>query len=320
MAEDYYQILGVQRGASQSDIQDAYRGLARKYHPDLNPDDDDAKAKFQKVQQAYEVLNDPKKRDLYDRYGSSYESVGAGGPGGGPGGASWSFRTGPGGAEHIDLSELFGGGAGGGFGDFFSQFGGGGPRARERPTPRRGADLRHAITIPFTMAVEGGEYRLELSRSGGKRENITVKIPPGIDDGKNIRLRGQGESSPTGGPSGDILLKVNVAPHPAYGRQGKDLEVAVPVTVAEAALGKKVDVPTPQGTITLTVPPATSSGKRLRIKGHGVDDGKGPPGDLFAEIRIVLPEKLDEESRSLLENFDKLNDMNPRSRLRWHRP
>jgi DnaJ-class molecular chaperone len=315
MAEDYYQILGLQRGASPSDIQDAYRGLARKYHPDLNPDDAAAKENFQKVQQAYEVLNDPKKRDLYDRYGSAYESVGAGGPGAGPGGATWSFRTGPGGAEHIDLSELFGGG--GGFGDFFSQFAGGGPRGRARPTPRRGADLHHAITIPFTTAVEGGEVRLEMTRAGGKQETISVRIPRGIENGKKIRLRGQGEASPTGGPAGDILLKVNVAPHSIYRRDGKDLEVAVPVTVAEAALGGKVDVPTPEGAITLTVPPATSSGKRLRIKGHGIDDGHGTPGDLFAEIRIVLPENLDEKSRSLLVEFGKLNDMNPRSKLRW---
>jgi DnaJ-class molecular chaperone len=319
MAEDYYQILGLRRGASQSDIQDTYRGLARKYHPDLNPDDDDAKEKFQKVQQAYEVLNDPKKRDLYDRYGSSYESYG---PGGGQGGGTWSFRTGPGGFENIDLSELFGGGpgAGGGFGDFFSQFAGGGPRGRARPTPRRGADLQHAITIPFTTAVEGGEVRLEVERSGGKRETITVKIPIGIEHGKKIRLRGQGEASAGGGPPGDVLLKVNVAPHPLFRRQGKDLEVAVPVTVAEAALGSKVDVPTPRGTITLTVPPASSSGKRLRIKGHGINDGKGTPGDLFAEIRIVLPEHLDEESRNLLKDFDKLNDMEPRSRLQWKSP
>jgi len=317
MAEDNNHILGFQRGASSSDIQEAYRGLARKYHPDLNPDDNAAKEKFQKVQQAYEVLNDPKKRDLYDRYGSAYESVGAGGPGGGPGGGTWSFRTGPGGAEHIDLSELFGGGAASGFGDFFSQFAGGGPRGRARPTPRRGADLQHAITIPFTTAVEGGTVRLEIARSGGKQETISVKIPPGIEDGKKIRLRGQGEASPGGGPKGDILLKVNVAPHPVFRRENRNLEVAVPVTLSEAALGGKVDVPTPQGTITLTVPPATSSGKRLRIKGHGIDDGHGTPGDLFAEIRIVLPESLDEASERLLVEFDKLNEIDPRSQLRW---
>jgi DnaJ-class molecular chaperone len=318
MAEDYYKILGIQRGASASDIQNAYRKLARKYHPDLNPDDAAAKEKFQKVQQAYEVLNDPKKRDLYDRYGSSYESFGPGGPTRGPGGASWSFHGGPGGFEEVDLSELFGGGgAGGGFADFFRQVAGGGPRGRARPTPGRGADLQHAITVPFATAVEGGEVRLEVSRSGGKRESISVKIPAGIEDGKKIRLRGQGEASPTGGPPGDILLKVNVAPHPTYRRHGKDLEVAVPVTVAEAALGGKVDVPTPQGTITLTVPPTTSSGKRLRIKGHGIDDGKGPPGDLFAEVQIMLPENLDEESRRLLQDFDGRNRMSPRSQLRW---
>jgi DnaJ-class molecular chaperone len=317
MAEDFYKILEVGRGASESEIQDAYRKLARKYHPDLNPDDKGAKEKFQKVQQAYEVLNDPKKRDLYDRYGSSFESFAGGQAGGRPGGGG-PYRSGPGGFEGIDLSELFGGGgAGGGVSDFFQQFAGGPSRRHTRPTPRRGADLQNTLEIPLKTAVEGGEVRLNVHRPGGRQETITAKVPPGIEDGKKIRLRGQGEPSPGGGPAGDILVTVKVQPHPFFQRTGRNLKVTVPVTLAEAALGGKVDVPTPQGTVTLKVPPGSSSGTRLRIKGHGVHSGKEPSGDLYAELSIVLPETLDEESQRLVKELDERTDVSPRSDLCW---
>ncbi len=317
MTEDFYKILEVARGASDSEIQDAYRKLARKYHPDLNPDDRGAKEKFQKVQQAYEVLNDPKKRALYDRYGSSFESFAGGQAGGGPGGGG-AYRSGPGGFEGIDLSELFGGGgAGGGFPDFFQQFSGGPPRRHARPGSRRGADLQHTLEIPLKTAVEGGEVRLDVRRAGGGPETITAKVPPGIEDGKKIRLRGQGEPSPGGGPAGDILITVKVQPHPFFQRTGRNLKVTVPITLAEAALGGKVDVPTPHGTVTLKVPPGSSSGTRLRIKGHGVQGGKDQSGDLYAELSIVLPETLDEESQRLVKELDERTDLSPRSDLCW---
>jgi DnaJ-class molecular chaperone len=318
MAEDYYHILGVQRGASEKEIQKAYRKLAREYHPDMNPDDAGAKAKFQRVQQAYDVLGDKKKRDLYDRYGSSYEAFAGGGPQGGPGGATWNFRTGPGGAQQFDFSDLFGGGGmGGGVADFFSQVTGGRPQRRARPGPRRGADLQHRVEIPFAKAVTGGEAALIVKRAGGEQQTITFKVPPGIENGKKIRLRSQGEASPNGGPAGDLLVTVHVASHPHFRRQGKNLVVTVPVSVGEAALGSRVDVPTPHGEITLSVPPATSSGKRLRVKGHGIRDGNGSPGDLLAEIQIVLPDSLDDEDQRLLKEFEDRRQLSPRADLKW---
>jgi DnaJ-class molecular chaperone len=326
MAEDYYKTLEISRDASAADIQKAYRKLARKYHPDLNPDDASAKTKFQEVQRAFDVLNDPSKRELYDRYGSSFESMGGGGGGGPrPGGGGYKWSTG-GGAEEIDFSQLFGQrGAGadpsGMFGDIFTQFrraGGGGRRAR--PQPSRGEDATAEITIPFNTSVTGGETHVSLHSPDGQVETLAVKIPAGITDGKKIRLRGKGLPGPDGTP-GDLLVTVHVSPHPWYARKGNDLEVRVPVTLAEAALGAKVDVPTPRGTITLTVPPNSSSGKKLRIKGHGVTTSKGEKGDLYAELAIVLPPSLDEESLDLVkkldEHFNAASPQQPRKDLRW---
>jgi DnaJ-class molecular chaperone len=170
--------------------------------------------------------------------------------------------------------------------------------------------------VSFNSAVVGGEARLSIKRPSGKVESITVKIPPGVESGKPIRLREQGEPGRNGGPSGDILIAVIVAPHPYFQRRGKNLELMVPVTLAEAALGAKLDIPTPKGTITLTLPPGTSSGKRLRGKGHGVQT-KNDPGDLYAEVQIVLPESMDDESVELIRQLDKRQAMTPRNELRW---
>ena len=324
MAEDYYQTLGVARDASAADIQKAYRKLARKYHPDMNPDDKTAKGKFQEVQKAFDVLNDPSKRELYDRYGSSFESMGSGsGPRPGGGGRT-TWGGGPaGGAEDIDFGqffgERFGGGDSGGFGDIFSQFRRAG--ARQKPAAAaRGADLETELEVPFNTAVLGGEAQISLRRHDGPVETLAVKIPPGIDNGKKIRLRGQGEASP-GGTAGDIIIKIKVAPHPWFTREGKNLYVRVNVTIGEAALGAKIDLPTPKGTISLRVPPGTSSGKKLRVKGLGVAPKNGEPGDLFAEIQIVLPTPLDERSSELIKELDthvqSTNPQNPRKDLRW---
>ena len=274
MAKDYYETLGVPRNASQAAIQKAYRELARKYHPDMNPGDKTAKKKFQEVQAAFDVLNDPQKREMYDRYGSAFETMGAGGP---RGGAPWGAGPGGGfGFEDVDLSELFGErvgvGPGGGFGDIFNQFrrAAGSSRSRTAGSRRRGADLHDEVRIPFATSITGGEVRLEVRRPSGKAESIAVKIPAGIEDGKKIRLRGQGQPAPGTGTPGDVLLTVHVAPHPCFQRRGNHLHVKVPVTLPEAVLGAKVDVPTPRGAVSLKVPPGTSSGTKLRIKGHGV--------------------------------------------------
>lgn len=321
MEEDYYQILGIKRNASDAEIQKAYRTLARKYHPDVNPDDKAAKKKFQNIQKAYDVLKDPQKREMYDRYGSSFESMGAG-----PTGGAWRTRAAGGGTafEDFDFSQVFGGhggGAGGfeSFGDFFQQFAGGGASRQSRTSRRRarGADVRHELEVPFQTAVMGGQAQLTLRRPSGKVETITVKIPAGVGDGKAIRLRGQGEEGAAGGGSGDLLITVRVAPHPCFERRGDDLQVVVPVTLAEAALGAKVDVPTPKGVIALKVPPGTSSGKRLRIKGHGVPRRNGEAGDLLALVQIVLPETLDEESKEFIRRLEKRCPQDPRAGLRW---
>ena len=328
MAEDYYKTLGVKRDASADEIQAAYRKLARKYHPDLNPDDKTAKQKFQELQLAFDVLNDASKRELYDRYGASFESMGAGG---GPrtGAGQWSSGAGgwtgsPGaGGEEFDFSEVFGGGgAGSPFGDIFSQFrrssdGG----RRTKAASKRGGDVEAEVTIPFNTAVLGGETELGLQDAEGNVKRVSVKIPTGIDDGKKIRLRGQGEPARRGGTPGDLLITVRVAPHPHFIRRGNHLEVKVPVTLAEAALGAKVDVPTPQGTISLRLPPGTSSGTKLRAKGRGVAPKSGDTGDLFAEIEIVIPKQIDERSQELVreldQRFSEQNQTNPRQELQW---
>lgn len=321
MAEDYYATLGVKRDASQADIQKAYREMARKHHPDLHPDDKTAKKKFQEVQKAFEVLNDTSKRELYDRYGAGFEQMGGGGPRGGP----WpGGQPAGGGYEEIDISQLFGDsfgeGGGGGFGDIFSQFRrAGARRGRKQPEPpMRGGDLETELEVPFATAITGGEAQISLRRHDGRVETITVKIPAGIEEGKKVRVRGQGEPSASGGPPGDIFIRIHVASHPSYSRRDQHLTVKLPVTLAEAALGGKVDVPTPWGTVALRIPPGSSSGRKLRIKGHGLRLKNREPGDLFAELQIVLPEKLDEESQELIRRLDQRQPTpHPRADLRW---
>jgi DnaJ-class molecular chaperone len=176
-------------------------------------------------------------------------------------------------------------------------------------------NIEHELQVPLRTAVSGGSAQLAVRRRTGKVETINVKIPAGIEDGKKIRLRGQGEPSTAGGAAGDILITVRVAPHPYYQRQGNDLIARVPVTLTEAVLGAKVDVPTPKGTITLTIPSGTSSGKRLRVKGHGVPGSDGA-GDLYAEIHIVLPEQIDEATREQLRRLN-LGPSHPRTQLIW---
>lgn len=324
MSEDYYSILGVPRNASQVEIQKAYRELARKYHPDMNPNDKTAKQKFQKVQAAFEVLNDPEKREMYDRYGSTFESFG-----GEPRGAyTWTWSPGggskPGGFtfEDLDLGQIFGERfgqePGGGFTDIFSPFRRAASKARKPSAPpQKGEDLHQEIQLPFTTSIEGGSVQFVLNRPGQKTEILSVKIPAGIEDGKKIRVRGHGQPSPLGGTPGDLLLTVRVLPHPFFSRRGNHLHVRVPVTLGEAVMGAKVEVPTPRGTVSLSVPPGTSSGTKLRIRGYGVAPLGSPPGDLLAEIQIALPKNLSEADRRTIQQIDQQYPQNPRAELRW---
>ncbi len=327
MAEDYYKTLEIERNASQDEIQKAYRALARKYHPDMNPDDKTAKTKFQQVQAAYDVLNDPGKREMYDRYGSAFESVGAGGGAAPRGGQGWYTQGAPG-YEEIDLSQFFGerfgegeAGSSGGFADLFGGFRksaqSGGKKRRGSAAAERGADVQSEIEIPFQTSIQGGKVEVGVQRSDGKVDHIEVKIPAGVNDNAKIRLRGQGSPGSGKAPAGDLLLTIRVAPHPFFQRRGNDLIVRVPVTLNEAVAGAKVDVPTPSGTISLRVPPRTSSGAKLRIRGHGVKPKTGTPGDLYAEVQITLPAEIDEATAAAISKLDEQHPSNPRRDLRW---
>ncbi len=274
MAEDYYKTLGVERNASDDEITKAYRKLARKHHPDLNPDDKDAKKRFQEIQSAYDCLNDPEKRKKYDRFGEGYEQYGGGAP-----------FEGAGGGQAFDFGDIFGGGGGQvDFGNIFGNFGGG--RSRR---PAKGADISAELAVPLRTLVQGGETEFQLS-AGGRTESIRVKIPAGIEPGKKIRLRGRGQPAP-GGKPGDLLVTVQAEPNPHYRLHGKNIELRLPLRLDEAIQGARVDVETPAGTITLTVPPMSSSGKKLRLKGQGLKGSDGA-GDMIVELLIKLPDNV----------------------------
>ena len=333
MAEDLYQTLGVARDADKTELQKAYRKLARKYHPDMNPDDKAAQEKFKRVQEAYEVLSDEQKRAAYDRYGSDFEKIRGGGfhPEAAGGGAGASF-------DGLDLEQIFGaagrgGGGGGGFengfNDFFEQILGGGaaggPRGpggrgapggrRSQPPPQRGANLRYELSIAFEKAVMGG--KAEFYPTGtGKHEKLSVTIPAGVEDGAKIRLRGQGQAVP-GGEPGDLILTIQIDEHPHFERVGRNLELKLPITIYEAAVGAKVDVPTPKGTVTLSIPPGSRSGKRLRLKGQGIQYATGNPGDLIVELQIQLPENLSEQAVEWIKQVDESQLFQPRESLKF---
>ena len=323
MAEDYYELLKVSRTASADEIQKAYRKLARKYHPDLHADKSDrekeqAKQKFQQIQQAYDVLNDPQKREMYDQFGPGFESAtGGGGPNPFAGGN-------PFGNMDIDLSQIFGaagapGGGqgqnpGGGFENLFRHFGGQGAAP---PQPTAGKDVEQEITVPFNTAVMGGEHQLSLQRRDGKVDTITVKIPAGIEDLKKIRLRGQGEIGGPGGKRGDLLIKVRVAKHPVYSREGNNLKITVPVTLKEAIFGAKIDVPTPMGTVAVTIPERSSNGKTLRLKGLGIQSGN-LTGDLLVRLQIDFPEEISDSDAKILGSLSgDWEDPSIRDDLKW---
>jgi curved DNA-binding protein len=293
MAEDFYQVLGVSRNSSDADIKKAYRKLSKENHPDSKPDDKVAAEKFKEVQEAYSALGDAEKRQKYDRFGHAAFQ------GGGRGGGS-QF-----GGGQVDLGDLFGGGGGGGF-DFGDLFGGGGGRRAARA--RKGQDAETTIDVPFNTAAEGGSYGLTINTTG-QPQQLTARIPAGVDSGSVIRLSGQGHPGAGGGPNGDLLVKIRVAPHPYFRRDAANLLVDVPISLTEAALGAKVDVPTlSEGLVTVTVPAGSASGTRLRLRGKGIVNRKtSEPGDLYAILQIVVPKELDDRSRELLEEFAELH-------------
>ncbi len=306
---DYYEVLGVSRSASKDEIRKAYKKLARKFHPDVKPPDPDAEKKFSEITEAYDVLSDEEKRKNFDQFGHSFRGAGSA-AGGNP---FQGFGGGGSGSASFDLEDLLGGMFGGGAGGGGNPFGGG---RRGHPRPQKGSDVKAEITIPFTTAVEGGEYSLTVQQ-GAKSERLTVKIPAGIDEGQSIRLAGQGSSGAGGGNAGDLLVTIHIAAHPWFRRDGYNLLVDIPVTPSEAALGAKIDVPTlTEGILVLSVPPGTSSGAKLRLRGKGVRNPKtGDRGDQFAVLKIVLPKELSEEARGLYQQLAELPTVAPRDGL-----
>lgn len=315
MADDYYKTLGVTREASADEIRKGYKKLARKYHPDMNPDDAEATEQFKKVQEAFDVLGDSEKREQYDRYGTAFKS----GAGPRPGHTyTWKDASpGPGGAAEFDLGDIFGGQV-----DLGGIFGGGSPFGRQaagqqrRQRPLKGKDHRLEIEVPFQVAAEGGEHGLELQRDG-KQERLTIKIPPGVNDGSVIRLAGEGNPGINGGDSGDLLVTIKVARHPYFRREGNHLLVEIPVTVSEAVLGAKVEVPTlTEGNMLLTVPPGSSSGTKLRLREKGIPDRKTKQrGDQFVTIKIEVPTELGSRGDQLMRQFADHEQENPRANL-----
>lgn len=307
MADDYYETLGVSKSASDADIRKAYKQLAKQYHPDNNPGDEAAEQKFKEVQEAHSVLGDSEKRAQYDRFGKAF------GGGAGPGGG-YQWSPGAGGGS-VDFGDIFGAG-GFDLGDIFGQMGGG-AAGRGRPRPRAGQNVEIEVEIPFQMACEGGNYNVSMRRPNGSIEPINVRIPAGINSGQQLRLSGQGHPGTNGGPAGDALLKIKVAAHPWFRREGDNLLLDLPLSPAEAALGTKVKVPTvSEGEVTLTVPPGTSTGGKLRLPKYGVKNAKTKAaGDQIVVVKVVIPKSATEPERKLYEQLLTEQTKSPRDDL-----
>ena len=303
--KDFYAVLGVSKDVSDAELKKAYRKLARQYHPDSNPGDAKAEARFKEISEAFSVLSDPQQRKEYDQI----RALGSG--------ARFTAGSGGGGNFEDLLGDLFAGRGASfrtGGGDFDDILGGlfGGPAGYATRAPRRGRDYTASTTLDFETAVVGDTVRLQ----GPQGTPINVKIPAGVADGQKIKLRGKGEPSPTGGEPGDLVLTVSVRPHPVFTREGLNLRVVVPVTFVEAALGATIEVPTLGGEpVRVKVPAGTPSGRVLRVKGKGVTTPKGT-GDLLVELQVAVPRRIDGEALRHLQAFAKaMPDENPREDL-----
>jgi curved DNA-binding protein len=323
--QDFYETLGVPRTASQDDIQRAYRRLARQYHPDVNHDPG-AEDRFKDISEAYDVLSDPETRRRYDAFGADFRQVpedmdpetfrrsraGAGSGAGAGGGRTRGARGGPGfsyssgdpgfgsSTGDIDIEDLLGG-----------FFGGRAGRGSRGWGPIPGADQEAELEITLDEAYHGTRRSLSLS-GDGTRATLDVNVPPGVTDGQRIRLAGQGGRGGDGGANGDLYLVVRIAPHPRYRLSGRDLSVDLPLAPWEAALGTTVAVDTPAGEAKVKVPAGTSSGRRLRLRGRGLPNPRGKPGDLFAETKIMVPPRPSKAERQLFEQLAAESDFDPR--------
>jgi molecular chaperone DnaJ len=381
--KDYYQVLGVKRDAKPDEIKKAYRRLARKYHPDVNPGDKSAEERFKLITEAHEILSDEKKRAVYDRFGQYSDNLAdmaakGGGPGAGAGRgvpfdfAGFDWGGGPGAAPSG------GGGGGSSFRDIFSELFGGGKQEKEppRPMPQKGADIEMPLALTFEEAVKGLTTNITVNRSeqcsrcngagdsggalivcptchgsgqvqraggrlrfaqecpdcngAGKRrppcalcngrgtvpkaETVKVRIPAGVDTGSRVRVPGKGEGGRMGAPAGDLFIITNVGQHRHFTRKGDNIYVTVPITVDEAALGAKIEVPTVEGKAQLRIPPGTQSGQRFRLRERGFPSLRNPQarGDQFVDVQITLPKVISEETKELLKRYAQLNAENPR--------
>lgn len=323
MASDFYRTLGVERSATAEEIQRAYRALARKWHPDINKSPD-AEAKFKEISEAYDVLSDRDLRARYDSFGPDFRQVpddvdpatwaahqaGGGRPGSGA-------RPGPGtraGDVFVDFGDL--GGAGGPsledlLGGMFGGAGAGGGPGRGTSVPRPGPDQEVEIELSIPDAYRGGKHKISLSGSDGPRR-FTVNVPAGVTDGQRIRLAGQGAPGRGGGPPGDLYLDVRLSQNGPFRIDGRTISVDLPITPWEAALGATVAVETPGGDAAkIRVPPGTSSGTTLRLKGKGMPNAKGPAGDLHAVVKIMVPKQLNDEQRKLFVQLAAASDFDP---------
>ncbi len=311
MAKDPYSVLGVPRTADAEEIQRAYRKLARKYHPDVNREPD-AADRFKEIGEAYSTLSDPETRAQYDRFGSDFRQyAGSGtGPAGagrrrGSGGPRPGPRPGRGGYGNVDVNV--------GDVDWEDLLGGWFRQQTAGPAP--GADHEAELRLTLEEAIRGGRRTVRLAQPGGETRDYDVTVPPGVLDGQRIRLAGQGALGREGGPPGDLFLTVRIKHDTRYRLEGRDIHFDLPVTPAEAALGARIKVNAPAGPVTITVPEGSSSGRRLRLRGQGMPDSKGEPGNLFAEIRIMVPRHPNRQERELYEKLATASDFNPREGL-----
>ncbi|PYT97053.1 MAG: molecular chaperone DnaJ [Acidobacteria bacterium] len=373
--QDYYEVLGVPRKASVKDIRAAFRRLARKYHPDLNPGDKAAEEKFKQVQEAYDVLSDSKKRQMYDQYGFYSENLPPGGYPGGQGAEEPSVNFDFGGFDFGGATGTAGGGTS--FRDLFSQFFGGRSGVATEPEHEPGGDLEYQLETDFGDAVRGAVKKLSITRldacetchgtgatgspqtcptchgtgsiqqaagrmrfnvpcthcggtgklrtpcrtCGGegrvrRTETIDVRIPAGVANGGRVRVPGKGNAGTMGAPPGDLYLRVVVRPHPFFERRGNDLYTRVPVTVSEATLGAKIEVPTIDGRSLVKIPPGTNSGSTLRLREKGVPNARnGARGDQYVEVQVIVPKPTDERVRTLMKDLEKVAPEDPRKDL-----
>ena len=385
--KDYYATLGVSRDAKPEEIRKAYRRLARKYHPDVNPGNKASEEKFKEISGAYEIVGDEKKRQIYDQYGFYSNNIPPGGPG--PSASTGAGGPGPGfdfsgfdfsNAENGDTETEKRSGFGGGFRDIFSQlFNRQGQRDEEEEGPQKGSDIEHHMHLGFWDAIHGTQVRITVGRqetcstckgsgsaggaavtctmcggtgkatrqagtmkftmtcpqcggtgrqrrpcptcggSGSVRvpETFEVRIPPGVDTGSRVRVPGKGNAGAGGGPAGDLYIVTEVETHPIFERKGDNIYVKVPVTVAEAALGAKVEVPTLLGPSTIKIPPGTQSGQQLRLRGKGAPSLRSDArGDQFVEVQVMVPRVADERTKEILRELARLNPEDPRRDLR----